>query len=213
MPDEGLPPRAYLETLTTLDELTKFLVGRQPMGPTSRKRLQAAIEDQQDRQKLFLAALGAHKMQRMVKLLRAVDVGMDHMTDIEYIAGLKENPAELRRHVEFLLRAQQQDQEFIQQQASPDAEKHGYSADPMQQVNAIFNIGAGTADALLPDTLSTDGRRNLQGLFQALSSLGRGGGKLPSPPRTSVQLERERMIDRITSGEEGADGGADDPGT
>lgn len=199
-----LPPPPTEDSLRMLKELGTYVATRHPMSPDSKDRLGNAIGDQQTKIKLILAAVGAHKMRGIHKILAAIDLCKAKMMDPGYISDVTaEGPHELRKHTELLCKMQEYDLQFLASMTSELAEKKGFSRDPGQQLEHF--LGSSVSAATLPEDITIDGRRKVARMIEGLLALAEG--KVPAIPQ-----KEHRVIDVEAEHSDDNSGGAQQAG-
>jgi len=188
-------PHPVSQSLRTLEDLTAALVDGRPLPRRVRRDVQDRA-NQRERTQLFMGVLGNHKMNRLMRLYKALDLGLEYMTDPDHLASLRENPQELRRHVETLHNFERDDVDFLERLMSPAAiTKHGFSGNLQQTFNTIFHSPA-EGEALPGEDISVTARRTIQATMQAILGLAERG-KLPEPAHTDEQEVRAEVLRRL----------------
>jgi len=190
------PPHPTSQSLRTLEELTASLVDGRPLPRNVRRNVRDHAANQKERTQLFMGVLGNHKMNRLMRLYKALDLGLEYMTDPEHLAALRDDPKELRRHVEALQGFERDDIDFLERLMSPASNtKHGFSPNLQQTFNTIFQVTP--KDEPLPgEDVSATARRTIQSTMQAILNLAERG-KLPEPAHTDEQEAREALLRRL----------------
>jgi hypothetical protein len=172
-------------TLNMIREVAGYLVSRSPMSTSSADLLKNSVEGFRDQIRMIQSVVASHKMLRMSRLLSAVDMCEEKLTDPEYIKRISNNPKELRQHFALLKEVEQADLEFLRLQASDKSEKEGFSSDPKQQFNFFFNEKEKKTP--LPADMTVDERRKTRDMLDNLLNIV-SGKPLPKPPTVSSRV-------------------------
>ena len=185
--DPRLPaPVPSTETLGTLRSLASYMTSRAPMSEEAKFVLDSTVSNQQDKIRLVLSVIGAHKVKGMADLLKAIDFCKAKIMDQAYINQIATDPEEMRKHLELLAKLHEFDLEFLRMMTSDGSEKKGFSGDPKQQYNFFFEQGAKVGAATLPAEMSSDSRRKVMSVLDKFMAL--AGDKLPAEPTTESRV-------------------------
>jgi hypothetical protein len=185
--DPKLPaPVPSAETLGTLRSLASYMTSRAPMTEEAKFVLDSTVSNQQDKIRLVLSVIGAHKVKGMADLLKAIDFCKARITSQEYLNQIATDPEEMRKHLELLAKLHEFDIEYLRMMTSDGSEKKGFSGDPKQQYNFFFEQGAKVGAATLPQDMSSDSRRKVMSVLDKFMAL--AGDKLPAEPATESRV-------------------------
>jgi hypothetical protein len=179
-------------TINLVKEVSKFVISKKPISPTSKKLLESLAPDFEAKVRMVQSVYCAQKMSRLGKLASAIDSLQDRIVDPNYMyTFLFNNPAELRKHLALLMESEQADLEYLRSQVAEDAEKEGYSRNPSQQVNVIFSQKVAEA-SMQESNLSIEERRRTRESIENILKL-LDNKSLPQPPKTVDRILEARV--------------------
>lgn len=194
IPDSPPTPKPTIDTQSMVRELVNGLLSRTSMDESSRKLAAEVVHDYKNKFNIARLAMAAHKLARYHKILSAIGVGLEYLTDPDYIRALAVNPELLMKHMRLMVDIDREDRELFDTIVD-GSKKPGVGGDVNTQLNLYFGEGTST---VLPDQMKdAHSRRRVQQLVGAIQEI-LSDREVPAPPQKST-----RIIDAVPPKETG----------